>query len=49
MCFVLEKFLGFLFEVRYNSKITHINMLKLKVLLSAMVTIVVTLCIVGKG
>ena len=42
----LDKNLGFLLGVRYNSKIT---VLKLKVLLSDMVTIVVTMCIVGKG
>ena len=42
----LDKSLGFLLGVRYNSKIT---VLKLKVLLSDMVTIVVTMCIMGKG
>ena len=46
-CFTeLRKNLGFFLGVRYNSKITHI---KLKGLLSAMVTIVVTMCIVEKG
>ena len=46
-CFTeLRKNLGFVLGVRYNSKITHI---KLKGLLSAMVTIVVTMCIVEKG
>ena len=42
----LDKNLGFLLGVRYNSKII---VLKLKVLLSDMVTIVVTMCIMGKG
>ena len=42
----LEKILGFLLEVRYNSQITHI---KTKGVVICDGTIVVTMCIVGNG
>ena len=42
----LEKYLGFVLEVRYDSKITHS---KTKSVVISMVTAVVTMCIAEKG